>query len=89
MAGETVIVGLVAGTIVLTLFLLVRYPRAMRAYFFDPIEQGRLIIGLIILVVGAWTLLNSGVPYLMAFALVGVAFVTAYVYIEEPHQEIR
>lgn len=89
MPGDTIILGLVVGTIVLTLGLLIMYPDAMRQAFYEPLKRLRLLGGVLLLAVGSWVALNSGVAWQMGVALVGIAFVVAFVYYEEPHQDIR
>jgi len=53
------------------------------------VEKGRTLIGAIIIVVGAWTALRSGIVWMMALALGAIAFMTLFVYFEQPHKEIR
>lgn len=89
MADETLIIALVAVTIAVTGFLLARRPDTVRRYFFEPIENGRMIVGLLVLVLASWTFLRSGVAWLMLVALLGIAFAVTFVYFEEPHKEIR
>lgn len=89
MAGGSSIALLVAATIAVTILLAVKYPRLVRDSFLEPIESARTLFGLAIGILAVWYALNSGVAWMMGLALLGVAFVTAYVYFEEPHNDIR
>lgn len=89
MADTSFLLGLVAVTVVLTLLFAMFRTNAARGYLFDPIEKARTVIGGIIIVIGAWTALRSGVAWMMALALGAIAFVTLFVYFEEPHEDIR
>jgi len=88
-ASDGALFGLVLVTVGLTVALIRWRPRAVREYFFNPIENGRTLLGALILIAGVITALNSGVAWMMLLALVGVAFATTYFYFEEPHKEIR
>jgi len=88
-ADTTFLLGLVAVTVVATLLLAMFQTNTAREYLFDPVEKARTVIGAIIITVGAWTALRSGVIWMMALALGAIAFVTLFIYFEEPHKEIR
>lgn len=89
MVDTSFLLGLVAVTVVITLLFAMFRTNAARGYLFDPIEKARTVIGGIIIVIGAWTALRSGVAWMMALALGAIAFVTLFVYFEEPHEDIR
>ncbi len=89
MADTSFLLGLVVLTVVVTLLLAMFRTNAAREYLFDPVEKARTVIGAIIIIVGAWTALRSGVIWMMVLALGAVAFVTLFIYFEEPHKEIR
>lgn len=89
MAGDTIIIGLVVGTAVVTLGLLAMYPDRMRNLFYEPVQSARNVIGILLAAVASWVALNSGVAWQMGLALIGIAFVVAFVYFEEPHRDIR
>lgn len=89
MADTSFLLGLVAVTVVVTLLLAMFRTDAARGYLFDPVEKARTLIGGLIIIVGAWTALRSGVMWMMALALGAIAFLTLFVYFEEPHNDIR
>lgn len=89
MADTGLVLATAAATIVVTYLLTQMYTGRVRRLFFSPIERGRTVIGLVILVIGAWTLLRSGVAWMILIAIFGIAFATTFVYFEEPHKEIR
>ena len=89
MADTTFLLGLAGITIVVTLLFAMLRPNAARGYLFDPVEKARTVLGGLIIIVGAWTALRSGVMWMMALALGAIAFVTLFVYFEQPHKEIR
>lgn len=80
---------LVALTAAATLVLAVQYPTLVRDRFVEPIESARTLFGLLIGVLAVWYALQSGVVWMMGLALIGVAFVTGYLFFEEPHKDIR
>ncbi len=80
--------GLVVATVVISLFwATIRRESAHR--LFMTVERGRTLIGGVIITVGTWTALRSGIVWMMALALGGIAFMTLFVYFEQPHKEIR
>lgn len=87
--AETFTFTLIVATVAMTLALIHFYPTAVRNNFFEPIEGMRTVFGVIILGAGVWYFLNTGVGWMIGIAIVGIAFVTAYLYYEEPHKEIR
>lgn len=89
MASSSLIIALVAATVLVTAALLIWRPLLVRDFFYEPIEQGRTILGLLLVSIGAWVALNSGVAYQMFIALLGIAFVVSYIYFEQPHEDIR
>jgi|AntDeeMinimDraft_5_1070356.scaffolds.fasta_scaffold01429_8 hypothetical protein len=89
MADTTFLFALVAVTVVVTLLIAAFRTQAARNYLFNPVEKARTVIGSVIIVVGAWTALRSGVVWMMALALGATAFITLFVYFEQPHKEIR
>lgn len=88
MADTMTILGLVAVTVLASLLLaMFRGDTAQR--MFMTVEKGRTLIGALIIIVGAWTALRSGIAWMMALALGAIAFLTLFVYFEQPHKEIR
>lgn len=61
----------------------------VRAYFFEPLEQGRLLAGalLAVLIVATW--IRSGTPWKVVTALLIVAFAVAFIAFEQPHRDIK
>lgn len=51
-------------------------------------EGGRKILGLVFLIVFAFTALQSGRWYLVLAALVAIAVATLYVAVEKPHRRV-
>lgn len=63
-----------------------RRERVARAY-----ERGdtlRKLVTAIAIALVAWTFLRSGDPVLIGAAILGIAFATIYVVIEQPHKEV-
>lgn len=89
MTSDAIVSLLAILTVVITLLLIRFRDGAVRRYFFNPIENGRILFGGLILVAGVITGLKSGVAYMVFLALIGIAFGTAFVYYEEPHKDIR
>lgn len=89
MTSDTLLAALVVVTIVVTWLLVRARPGDVRRYFFAPIENGRTVIGGLILLAGVITALQSGVAWMVMLALIGVAFAVTFVYYEEPHKDIR
>jgi hypothetical protein len=89
MASNTFIAGVVIATALLTLAAIMWREDLIRHHVFEPLEQGRTLIGLIVTGLGAWVALNSGVAWQMFIALGGIAFVVMYLYFEQPHEDIR
>ncbi|WP_373190025.1 hypothetical protein [Halolamina sp.] len=89
MAETTFLFGLIAVTVVVTLLIAMFRTKAAENYLFRPVEKARTVIGATVIIVGAWTALRSGVVWMMALALGAIAFVTLFVYFEEPHKEIK
>lgn len=89
MANTDFLLTLAALTVLVTLLFAMFREEAARGYLFDPVEKARTLLGGVILVIGAWTALRSGVMWMMALALFAIAFVTLFVYFEQPHKEIR
>lgn len=89
MPSTTSLVLIVALTVAVTVVLLMSYPRTLRDYFFEPIENARTVLGLLIGAVSIYSALKSGVAWMMVLALGGIAFGVAFVYYREPHKEIR
>lgn len=61
----------------------------VRAYFFEPLEQGRLAIGALVAILLVATWVRSGTPWKVLTALLLVAFVVAYIAYEQPHRDIK
>ena len=61
----------------------------VRAYFFEPLEQGRLLAGalLAVLIVATW--IRSGTPWKVVTSLLLVAFAVAFLAFEQPHKDIK
>jgi len=89
MTSNTLVAGLVIVTVAVTVALIKLKPNALKRYWYQPIENGRTILGGLILAAGVVTFLYSGVAYLMLAALAGIAFAVTFVYYEEPHKDIR
>lgn len=89
MAGDSTALVLVGITVAVTLLLAIQYPRLVRDRFVNPIESARTLFGLTLAALAVWYGLKSGVGWMMALALIGVAWVAGYVYFEEPHRDIR
>lgn len=87
--ASTLTLTLLVATVAVTLALIHIYPTAVRRRFFEPIEGMRTLLGALILVVGVWYALNTGVAWMVGLAIVGAAFITAFLYYEEPHKDIR
>ncbi len=88
MADTTTLIALVVTTILSSLFL-ATFRRESAYRLFLTVEKGRTLIGAIVIVVGAWTALRSGIAWMMALALGAIGFMTLFVYFEQPHKEIR
>ena len=61
----------------------------VRAYFFEPLEQGRLLGGALLAILIVVTWVRSGTPWKVVTALLLVAFVVAFVAFEQPHRDIK
>lgn len=81
------ITAIVAATVAVT-YLLIRNrrQRVSRAYY--RFETARQVVTAAILVLIAWTFLNSGRPLLMFGAVLAIAFAVIYWYVERPDQEV-
>ncbi len=89
MTSDAILVTLSILTVLFTLALIRWRRQAVKEYFFNPIENGRTVLGAFILIAGVVTALKSGVAWMMLLALVGIAFGVAYLEYEQPHKEIR
>lgn len=89
MTSDTLVYGLVALTVLATLALARWYPTLVRDRFVEPIDGLRTLIGILVGIAFIWHALNSGVTWMILLALAGVAFVTGYLYFEQPHNDIR
>lgn len=83
------ILALVLVVVVLTALAIRVRPEVVRTYFFEPLEQGRLLGALLIGVILVWTWLRSGVGWKMVVSLLLIAFAVAFVVFEQPHKDIR
>lgn len=71
----------------ITYLIITRNPsKAERTY--HKVDFLRQVVGAVFVVLAVWTFLQSGDPLLIAFAIAGLAFVTAYILVEKPHKEI-
>lgn len=61
----------------------------VRTYFFQPVEQGRLLAATLIgaLLVAVW--IRSGTPWKVVTSLLLVAFAVAYIAFEQPHRDLK
>jgi len=87
-ADTSLLLGLVVSTVVISL-LWATFRRESAHRLFLTVERGRTLIGGVIIIVGSWTALRSGIAWMMALALGAIAFMTLFVYFEQPHKEIR
>lgn len=86
---QNLAIALVAAVVVVTALAIKLKPDIVQAYFFEPLEQGRLLGAAIIAIVLIWTWVMSGVGWKVVTALLLVAFATAFFLIEEPHRDVR
>lgn len=89
MADTMMLMTIVAATVVATLLLAIFKEDTARQYLFHPVDQARTVIGALFITIGAWTALRSGVVWMMLLALGAIAFITLFIYFEQPHQQIR
>jgi hypothetical protein len=82
------VVGIVAVVVALTFLALLFRRDLVRTYFFDPLESGRNIAGGLFVIVFVWTGLRGGFGWMFVASIVAIAFVTAYVIIEQPHKDV-
>lgn len=79
----------ILGAIVVTLLAIKLRRDLVRTYFFDPLEQGRLLAGAVIAILLISTWIRSGVAWKTVTALLIVAFGVAFIVFEQPHKDIR
>lgn len=89
MAVATSAVALIVGVVILMLVAIKLRGDVVETYFFQPIEQGRLLGATLLagLLVATWV--RSGTPWKVFTSLLIVAFAVAYVAFEQPHRDIK
>lgn len=83
------ILAIVLVVVVLTGALIRLRPDVVRAYFYNPIEQGRTIGAAVFAAIFIWTQLQGGLGWTFIAAILLIAFAVAYIAYEEPHKDIR
>lgn len=80
---------LILAVVAFTAFAIYTRGDIVRTYFFEPFEQGRLLAAtlLAVLIIATW--IRSGTPWKVVSALLLVAFATAFIVFEKPHQDIK
>lgn len=85
--GMAFVVGVVAVTVVATA-VIVHKKRDVVERGYERFKFLRKFAGAVILVVVAWTFIQSGSGILLAIAILSIFLATVYVMIERPHEEV-
>lgn len=83
------VIGIVVLIALVTVSAIKLRPDTVRTYFFEPLEQGRLLGAGLIVIILVWTWLQSGIGWKVVTAMVLVAFSVAFIVFEQPHKEVR
>lgn len=85
--SEAVAVGIIAGTILVTIVVVkLREQRVQEIY--ERQKFTRKLLAAIISLLIAWTFINSGNPWLIALAIILIAFATTYYVLERPDEKV-
>lgn len=79
--------GLIIGVVAIT-YVIVSWRRQQIERAYERGDTYRKFFTVIVAILVAWTFIRSGDPWLMAAAVLGIAFATIYVIIEQPHKEL-